>query len=113
MAFDATLEMTPTGVAMIRVGGELDAAAAPKLRAVIEDAAVKKATRLVLLMADLEFMASAGLRTLVFARQKMGSDVDLYVVGARPAVLETINMTGFQHSVILADEYDAVSATTA
>lgn len=109
MAFDASLEMTPSGVAKIKVSGELDAAAAPKLRIAIDDAATKHAKRLVLLMAELEFMASAGLRTLVFARQKMGADVDVYVIGAQAPVLETINMTGFQHSVILADKYDAAS----
>lgn len=106
MAFDASLEMTPAGAAKITLKGELDAAAAPRLRTAIEDAAARHATRLVLVMTELEFMASAGLRTLVFARQKMGADVDLYVVGAQPPVLETINMTGFQHSVILADTYD-------
>ncbi len=106
MAFDSTLEMTPSGVAKIKIKGELDAGSAPKLRTTIDDAAAKKAKRLVLLMNELDFMASAGLRVLVFARQKMGADVDVYVIGAQPAVLETINMTGFQHSVVLQDKYD-------
>ena len=108
MAFDASLEMTESGDAKITCTGELDAASAPLLRTAIENAASKNAKRLVLLMAGLEFMASAGLRVLIFARQKMGADVDVYVVGAQPPILETINMTGFQHSVVLVDSYDAV-----
>ena len=107
MAFDASLKMTGTGIANVMLSGELDAAGAPKFKEVIERAATQGAKRLVLRMEDLAFMASAGLRVLVFAKQKMGANVDVYVVGAREPILETIRMTGFHHSVILMDKYDA------
>jgi anti-anti-sigma factor len=83
-----------------------DASLAQAFRSVIQEAAEKQARRLVLLMQDLEYMASAGLRVLIFAKQKMGSDVDLYIVGAQDMILETIEMTGFHHSVTLLDKYD-------
>jgi anti-anti-sigma factor len=106
MAFNVTLEMTDKGIAKITLFGELDASVAPAFRTEIENAAAQQAKRLVLLMQGLEYMASAGLRVLIFAKQKMGGDVDIYVIGAQDLVMETIQMTGFHHSVIALDEYD-------
>jgi anti-sigma B factor antagonist len=106
MAFDVSTEQSD-GIAKVSLRGELDASAAEDFRNAIEQVATEQPRRLVLLMHELTFMASAGLRVLVFAKQKMGRDVDIYIVGARDAVLETIQMTGFHHSVILLDEYDA------
>jgi anti-sigma B factor antagonist len=106
MAFDVTTEQT-NGIAKISLGGELDAGSAGDFRNAIEQVATEETRRLVLMMNDLTFMASAGLRVLVFAKQKMGRDVDIFIVGAHDAVLETIEMTGFHHSVVLLDEYDA------
>jgi anti-anti-sigma factor len=107
MAFSINLEMTEQGIAKITLAGELDASVASTFKAEIENAAARQAERLVLLVAELSYMASAGLRALVFARQKMGAKVDIYIVGAQESVLETIQMTGFHHSVTLLDAYDA------
>jgi anti-sigma B factor antagonist len=112
MAFDASLEMTGAGIAKITLAGELDAAAAPRFKEAVERAAEQHAKRLVLLMGDLEFVASAGLRVLIFAKQKMGSDVDVFIVSARDPIVETIRMTGFHHSVVLLDEYDTTTIET-
>jgi anti-anti-sigma factor len=109
MAFDASLEMTDTGAARIKLSGELDAASAPKFREAVEKAAGHHAKHLVLLMGDLEFMASAGLRVLIFAKQKMGKEVDVYIVKAREPILDTIRMTGFHHSVVLVDDSDTTT----
>lgn len=104
MAFDISVEQIP-GEATITLTGQLDAAAAPRFKEAIEQVAAAKPQRLVLLMSGLEFMASAGLRVLIFARQKMGAGVSLYVVGSRGPVLNTLKMSGFHHSVILQDAY--------
>jgi anti-anti-sigma factor len=106
MAFEAKLEMVDV-IAKITLSGELDAATAPAFRAVVEEAVGQDARRLVLLMNDLEYMASAGLRVLIFAKQKMEADADVYIVGAQKPVYETITMTGFHHGVIMLEEYDA------
>lgn len=106
MAFKSTLEIV-NNVARITLSGELDAAAAPAFRTDVESAAAAKVKAVALLMKDLEYMASAGLRALVFAKQKMGTQVEIYMIGLQEPVMETITMTGFQNSVTFLDEYDA------
>jgi len=72
MAFEATLEMV-NDVAKITLKGELDASVANDFRAQIEEAGKLNAKRIALLAHELEYMSSAGLRVLVFARQKNGN----------------------------------------
>jgi anti-anti-sigma factor len=108
MAFKSTLEIV-NGVAKITVTGELDAAAAPAFRTDVEKAAAAKVKAVALLMKDLEYMASAGLRALVFAKQKMGTQTTIYMIALQESVKETITMTGFQNSVTFMDEYDAAA----
>jgi anti-anti-sigma factor len=105
MAFHATLTMD-SGIAKITMAGELDASMAPIFQREVEQAEAQKAKRLVLLMSELEYIASAGLRALVFAKQKMGPSVDIYVVGAQEQVMDTIQMTGFDRSIIALETYD-------
>jgi anti-anti-sigma factor len=107
MAFNVSLEMTDKGIAKITLSGDLDGSVAPEFKTEIENAVAQNAKRLVLLMQDLAYMSSAGLRVLVFAKQKMGSEVDIYVVGAQEQVMEPITMTGLRHSLVILDEYDA------
>ncbi|NEP06282.1 MAG: anti-sigma factor antagonist [Okeania sp. SIO2G4] len=106
MAFEATLETT-NGIAKITLSGELDGSTAPAFKEKVEEAAAGSPKRLVLMMNDLEYMASAGLRVLIFSKQKMGTGVDIYMVGVQEMVLDTIKKTGFDQSIYLVDEYDA------
>jgi anti-anti-sigma factor len=106
MAFKAILEITGT-IAKITLSGELDASAAPAFRAEIEKAAEQRPKRLVLLMHDLKYIASAGLRVLIFAKQKMGANIDIYAIAPQEQVLETFRMTGFHYSIQILDAYDA------
>jgi anti-anti-sigma factor len=106
MSFSVTSEVT-NGIARVTLTGELDASSAPEFKEEIETVAAAKPRRLVLMIQGLEFMASAGLRVLIFAKQKMGGGTDIYVVGAQPSIVDTLEMTGFQHSVVILPEYDA------
>ncbi len=104
MAFSVSSKMLDDGTAEISLFGELDASVANEFKAAVEKAAAEKPKKLVLNMKELEFMSSAGLRVLVFAKQKMGADVDIYVISAQDPVKDTIEMTGFQHSVIMQED---------
>jgi len=92
-------------VVKITLDGELDASVSGVFREAVEKAAVQKPKRLVMFMDKLAFMASAGLRILIFAKQKMGADVQIYVVGAQGPVLKTLQMSGFDRAVYLKDAY--------
>ena len=92
-------------VSIIILTGELDASVAGQLRDAVDQVSHTAVDRLVLDMTNLDYMASAGLRGLVFAKQKMGN-VDIYIVGAHDAALDTIEMTGFHQSMFMLDTYD-------
>lgn len=100
MTFNAILKKTDD-TAEITLLGELDATGAALFKQTIEEAARQGLKRLVLIMRDLQYIASAGLRVLIFAKQKMGSNVDITIVGAPEMVTRTIKQTGFHHSVVL------------
>ena len=102
MTFAATLETT-NDIAKIVLSGELDASTAPIFKAEIDKVASQGIKRLILLMSDLEYLSSAGLRVLIFAKQKLGANVDIYIVDAQPLVIDTLEETGFVQSVIVVD----------
>jgi len=98
MAFTADLNID-NDVATIDLSGELDRTVASDFQAKVEEVAANSGIkRLVLNMANLEYMASAGLRVLVFAKQKMGNNVEVDLLSPQEMVLDTITKAGLQHS---------------
>jgi anti-anti-sigma factor len=95
---------TSSSTATILLVGELDAASAPAFHDTIEQAAAAGVSEVIIQANELTYMASAGLRSLVFARQKMGDEVRITVAGASAPVARTIRQAGFDRSVTLADE---------
>jgi anti-anti-sigma factor len=104
MALDLTSVINGS-VAEITLSGELDAASAPRFRQELEAVAAARPTDLVLRVRDLEYLASAGIRMLIFAKQKMGPGVTIYVIAPQEEVLDTLRRTGLQNSVVVQDEY--------
>jgi anti-anti-sigma factor len=89
------------GVATIRISGELHARSAGQLDSVISEVTLQHPRRLVLLMGELTYLSSAGLRSLVVAHQRLGRGVEMVLVGTHPEVAETIRLTDFDHSVLM------------
>jgi anti-anti-sigma factor len=108
MALSVFLEVNDD-IAEITLSGELDASSASLFQAELERAAALKPKRLVLLVKDLEFMASAGIRMLIFGKQKLGPKVDVYVIEPQEAILDTLRRTGIIRSVIVQNEYSPVA----
>jgi len=102
MPFAATSSRTG-GTALIRLEGELDALTAPTFAQEVDRAAEGRVERLVLDMTDLTYLSSAGLRALVFARQKMADDVQIVLVSVSEEVEQTIRLVGFHQSVTFSD----------
>ncbi|TMM33904.1 MAG: STAS domain-containing protein [Actinobacteria bacterium] len=104
MGFSATLSRNGR-IALITLEGELDALHADDFRNRVEQAANGgQIDQLVLDMTDLTYMSSAGMRGLVFARQKMGEDIRIVLVRASDSVEQTIRLVGFHQSVVFSDE---------
>jgi anti-anti-sigma factor len=106
MALNVKHEVT-NGISKITLDGRLDAASANSFRAEVEKAASEKVKAIVLMLGGLEYMASAGLRVLVFAKQKMGANSRVFVVQPQQMVRQTIELSGFHQAVTLLDHYDA------
>jgi anti-anti-sigma factor len=102
MSFTATSSRTGT-TALIILTGELDALTAPAFREELDSAAGGDVDRLVLDMSKLSYLSSAGLRGLVYARQKMSDDVKIVLVGVNDEVEQTIRLVGFHRSVVFSD----------
>ena len=94
------------GVAYVDLSGRLDATNAPALQGELKKLIGQPVRRLVFYAKDLEYMASAGLRVIIFAKQKIGADVQVYLIGAQEMVLDVIQMTGLDNFMAIQDTYD-------
>lgn len=106
MAFQTHVEFVKN-IAKITLSGRLDTPAAPLFQSAIETVIDRKVKRLVLLLNELTYISSSGLRVLVYYKQKMGPLVDIYAIAPQPLVDEVFKMTGFQNILVLKDDYNA------
>jgi stage II sporulation protein AA (anti-sigma F factor antagonist) len=92
-------------IAKITLVGEIDSLSAREFQKEIERMAVEAPDELVLMVEKLDFISSAGLRVLIFAKQKMGTNLAVYIVKAQESVVDTLEKTGLQHSFNIVDHY--------
>ena len=95
--------------ARLVLSGELDGSSAPGVRQEVEKVLSGSPSRLVLVVDQLNFMASAGLRILIFAKQKQPG-LKIYVVKPQPTIVDTLKKTGFYDGVYVVDSEDLAVA---
>jgi anti-anti-sigma factor len=55
---------------------------------------------------NLEYLSSAGLRAIVFAKQKIGQSLEVILVAAKEEIVDVIKMTGFDSFVSIQDSFE-------
>jgi anti-anti-sigma factor len=85
--------------------GRLDATNAEGLQSELKGFTGQKVCKLVFLAKDLEYISSAGLRVIIFAKQKVGVDAQLFLVSAPEAILSVIKMSGLDNFMTILDTY--------
>jgi anti-anti-sigma factor len=101
MPFDMTSEVQGNTARLVLIG-ELDGSSAPRVREEVDKALKSTPARLVLVMDQLNFMASAGLRILIFAKQRQ-PDLKIYLIRPQDSVVDTLKKTGFYDGVYVQD----------
>jgi anti-anti-sigma factor len=109
MEFKITSEVVDS-VARLTLTGELDSLSARVFQKEIEKVALQSPTALVLDLEHLSFMSSAGLRVLIFSKQKMGVGLTIYIVKPQEPIIDTLEKTGLHHSVNIVDVYPPLAS---
>jgi len=91
------------GIAKVELCGRLDATNAPALQDELKKLAGQSISSLVFLAKDLEYISSAGLRAIIFAKQKIGVDTQVYLIGAQATVLNVVKMSGLDTFMTIQD----------
>ncbi len=95
-------------ISKIKLHGHIDASIAPalmeELKPLIADK--DKVKKLVFDATDLEYIASAGIRAVVFAKQKLGGNVEVFLVGANETILDVFKMTGIDKFLTIQDSFE-------
>lgn len=110
VSFDATLLEVENGTAKISLTGVLDVHGSELFQEALTKATEKPVRRLVFLFQNLECISSTGLRILILAKQKLGSQVDIYVVGASENLKNYLRNSAFCEGVTLVDQEESMAA---
>jgi anti-anti-sigma factor len=93
---------------LISLEGDVDTKTAPELLAALTAHDLASAKQLRLDIKGVNFMSSAGLRALVFSKQKMSHDATVYVIGANQEIADVITKTGLSMAVTMVASADAI-----
>lgn len=74
--------------------GRLDSNTAPELESTLK-ASLEDVTELVLDLAGLSYLSSAGLRVILAGQKQMNKQGSMVIVGANETIMEIFQVTGF------------------
>ena len=95
-----TIEVVQNDVHVsITLAGDVDTKTAPELLSKLVALELNVLEQLRLDLQAVNFVSSAGLRAIVFAKQKMPHESTLYVIGASEQIIETITKTGLGNAI--------------
>lgn len=89
----------------VELRGRLDATNTESLQAELKKFAGQKIAKLIFFAKDLEYISSAGLRVIIFAKQKIGVDSQIFLIAAQPAILNVVKMSGLDNFMTIQDSY--------
>ena len=94
------------GIAKIDLGERVDTTNAGDLTETLRTMVGQDVSKVVMEASNLEYLSSAGLRAIVFAKQKIGQGLDVILVGAKEEIADVIKMTGFDSFVTIQDSFE-------
>ena len=97
---------------IVNVTGSVDALTAPELAKTLADQVVNDHVNLIVDLVDVEFMSSAGLRTLLGAVKESRSHAgDLRIISTNPGIDKVLKMSGFHNiAKVFPSQPEAVSS---
>ena len=104
-----TIEVVQNDVHVsITLAGDVDTKTAPELLSKLVALELNALEQLRLDLQAVNFVSSAGLRAIVFAKQKMPHESTLYVIGASEQIIETITKTGLGNAIKIVESADNI-----
>lgn len=92
----------------IELIGQVDTKSAPELLEKLTEIGLAELSELRIIANELTFLSSAGLRALVFSKQKMPHSSRLILVGGNEAIKATIIQTGLSSAVMFVESIQEI-----
>lgn len=96
------------GYWLLTLKGDVDTKTAPSLLEALTQLELAAIQELRIEMDAVGFLSSAGLRALVFAKQKMPYESRLILVGTNAEIADVIAKTGLTQAVMLVSDHESV-----
>jgi anti-anti-sigma factor len=110
MELEMSLKMSDQEARM-ELSGDLDESSAHRFKELLDLAVARAPKRLILMMSGLGLIQTKNVRALICAKQRMGTQGEILLVGTQAGVLHTLRSTGFDRSVEFLEELPESAAS--